>query len=152
MLETIRAFAFERLQESGEIPSMQVRFMNFFLSFTQQAERELSGPAQGEWLAKLETEIENLRAVLGSSVQDIELARNQLHMAVALSKFWLVRGYWEEGLAYLSRVVASPAVEALAVDRARAWNSCGSLACQLGRYSEALTHYEQSLAIRRDLK
>ena len=152
MLETIREFAFERLRESDEIPSMQVRFMNFFLNFTRQAENELSGPAQGEWLAKLEIEIENLRAALSWNVQDTELPRNQLHMAIALSKFWLVRGYWEEGLAYLCRVVASPAVDALASERARALNSCGSLACQLGRYSEALRHYEQSLVIRRDLK
>jgi tetratricopeptide (TPR) repeat protein len=129
-----------------------MRFMNFFVNFTQIAERELSGPAQVEWLEKLEIEIENLRAALGWAVQDDELAKNQLFMAIALSRFWRVRGYWEEGLAYLCRVVASPAVDTLESERSRALNSCGSLACLLGRYPEALKHYEQSLVIRRHLK
>jgi predicted ATPase/Tfp pilus assembly protein PilF len=152
MLETIREYAFERLRESDEVEPMQMRCMNFFVNFTQIAERELSGPTQVEWLEKLETEIENLRAALGWNVQDDELAKNQLYMAISLSRFWRVRGYWEEGLAYLCRVVASPAVDTLASERSRALNSCGSLACLLGRYSEALKHYEESLAIRRDLK
>jgi predicted ATPase/class 3 adenylate cyclase/Tfp pilus assembly protein PilF len=152
MLETIREYAFERLRESGEVLPMQVRFMSFFVNFTQIAERELSRPAQVEWLEKLEIEIENLRAALGWAVQDDEIVKKQLYMAIALSRFWLVRGYWEEGLAYLCRVAASPAANALASERSRALNSCGSLACQLGRYPEALQHYEQSLAIRRNLK
>lgn len=152
MLETIREYAFERLRESDEMAILQSQFMQYFLEFVHQAEREFSGPAEAEWLARLETEIENLRAALSWSTHNEELARAQLGMAVALSRFWLVRGYWEEGLSCLSRVIASAAVEALANERSRALNMCGSFACQLGKYQDAVRHYERSLAIRRERK
>jgi predicted ATPase/class 3 adenylate cyclase/Tfp pilus assembly protein PilF len=151
MLETIREYAFERLRESDEVTVFQARFMQFFLNLARQAERELNGPAQGEWLERLEIEIENLRAALSWHAQDNRLATSQLNMALALSRFWLVRGYWEEGLASLRRVLACSAVESQGRERSRALNSCGSLACQLGSYGDASRYYEESLAIRREM-
>jgi predicted ATPase/class 3 adenylate cyclase len=150
MLETIRAYAFEKLKESDEVAALQTRFMQFFLGFVRQAEREIAGPRQAEWLGRLEIEIENLRSALSWTAEDAELAKSQLEMAVALSRFWLVRGYWEEGLACLSRLIANPVFEPLASERSRALNTCGNLACQLGKYTEASQHYELSLAIRRE--
>lgn len=152
MLETIREYAFEKLKESEEVAIMQRRFTDFFLGVVRQAEREFAGPAQAECLERLELEIENFRAALSWNAQDAELATDQMGMAVALSRFWLVRGYWEEGLSCLRRLAGAPAVESLASERSRALNACGSLACQLGKYEEASVHYEQSLAIRRRLK
>jgi non-specific serine/threonine protein kinase len=151
LLETIREYAFERLCESDEVTSLQTRFMQFFLDIGQRAERELAGPAQGEWLERLESEIENLRAAVSWNVQESDLATGQLNLALALSRFWLVRGYWEEGLTCLLRVIGHPVVRPLTSERSRAFNSCGSFACQLGRYVEASKHYEESLAIRREL-
>src|SRR5262249_26707030 len=60
MLESIREYAFERLNESDEVAALQKRFMEFFLGLARRAERELAGPAQAEWLECLEQEIENL--------------------------------------------------------------------------------------------
>jgi non-specific serine/threonine protein kinase len=151
MLETIREYAFERLKESGEVGTLRTQFMQFFLGVVRHAEREIAGPAQAEWLERLETDIENFRVALSWIVQDGELAGNQLGMAVALSRFWLVRGYWEEGLSCLRRLIESPVLSPLASERSRALNTCGNLACQLGKYSEASRNYEQSLAIRREL-
>jgi tetratricopeptide (TPR) repeat protein len=151
-VETIREYALERLRESDEVESVQTGFMQFFLKLSQFAERQLAGPGQGEWLERLEAEVENLRAALAWNVQDPELAIGQLNLALALSRFWLVRGYWAEGLACLLRVSARPAIEAMAGQRSRALNSCGSFACQLGRYEEAAKYYGQSLAIRRELQ
>jgi predicted ATPase/class 3 adenylate cyclase/Tfp pilus assembly protein PilF len=151
MLESIREYAFERLSESDEVTALQKRFMEFFLGFSRRAERELAGPAQAEWLERLELEIENLRSALSWNAVDGEVATNQLNMALALSRFWLVRGYWEEGLRSFGHVLSSPAVEPLARERSRALNSCGSLACVLGRYADSSRYYEESLQIRRAL-
>jgi len=150
MLETIREYAFERLLESDEVAGVQTRFMEFFLNLGQRAEREMAGPAQGEWLERLEAENENLRAALAWNAQEGDLTVGQLNLALALARFWLVRGYWEEGLACLQRVLARPELEPLAAERSRALNSCGSFACQLGKYEQASQHYQQSLAIRRE--
>jgi len=151
MLETIREYAYERLQESDEVTATQSRFLNFFLQMGLQAEIELSGPAQGEWLERLDAEHENLRAALAWNVQEAEPAVGQLRLALALSRFWLVRGYWEEGLTCLLRVAGSTVALPLAAERSKAFNSCGNLATPLGRYEDALKHYGQSLEIRREL-
>jgi predicted ATPase/class 3 adenylate cyclase len=151
MLETIREYAFERLTESDEVAGTQSRFMSFFLRMGLQAEPELSGPAQGEWLERLDAENENLRAALAWSVQEADLAVGQFRLALALSRFWLVRGHWEEGLTCLLRVIGSSVALPLAAERSTAFNRCGYLATSLGRYEDALKHYEQSLEIRRKL-
>ena len=151
MLETIREYAFDRLRESGEVDTVQTRYLQFFLNLGQTAEKELSGPAQGEWLERLDAEHENLRAALTWKVEKSELRTAQMHLALALSRFWLVRGNWEEGLTCLQRVIAPDCVRQFASERSRALNSCGNFACQLGRYVEATRHYEASLAIRREL-
>jgi predicted ATPase/class 3 adenylate cyclase/Tfp pilus assembly protein PilF len=152
MLESIREYGFELLRESDEVTAMQARFMEFFLGLARRAEREFRGPSQAEWFERLEMDIENLRAALSWNAGEGQPATNQLGMALALSRFWLVRGYWEEGLRSLQHVLSSPAVQPLARERSRALNSCGSLACLLGKYADASRYYEESLAIRRGLK
>src|SRR6059036_410891 len=151
MLETIREYAFDRLRDSGEVAVVQKRFLNFFLKLGQAADKELSGPAQGKWLERLDAEQENFRAALTWNVEESQFRTAQLQLALALSRFWLVRGNWEEGLTCLLRVISPDCVRQFASERSRALNSCGNLACQLGRYVEATRHYEASLAIRREL-
>jgi len=151
MLETIREYAFDRLRESDEVAGVQKRFLDFFLNLGHRAEQELSGPGQAEWLERLDAEHENLRAALTWNVEDGGLTKVQLNLAVVLWRFWLVRGYWEEGLSCLQRVSSVESVGPFAAERSRAFNSCGHFACSLGKYAEASRHYEQSLAIRREL-
>ncbi|HEY0070269.1 MAG TPA: helix-turn-helix domain-containing protein, partial [Chloroflexia bacterium] len=64
MLETIREYGSEQLQESGEAETTRGHHALYFMTLAQQAERELRGPGQGAWLQKLETEHDNLRAAL----------------------------------------------------------------------------------------
>jgi tetratricopeptide (TPR) repeat protein len=151
MLETIREYAFDRLRESGETARLQSRFLDFFLNFGQRAHQELSGPAQGEWLERLDAEEDNFRAALTWTAQEQDLQASQLRLALTLRRFWLVRGYWEEGLNFFLRVISTDSVREFVLERSVALNSCGNLACQLGRYAEATQHYEQSLAFRREL-
>ena len=96
MLETIREYALDRLHETEEAGGVQARYMDFFLKLSQHAESQLSGPAQGEWLERLDIELENLRAAFAWNVQEAGLVLGQLKLALALSRFWLVRGHWEE--------------------------------------------------------
>ena len=152
MLETIREYAFDRLRESGETARLQSLFIQFFVAFGQRGHQELSGPAQGEWLERLDAEVENFRAALTWPVQEAEVQVSRLSLALTLRRFWLVRGYWEEGLKVLLRAISAEAVAQFVSERALALNSCGNLACQLGRYEEATRHYEQSLAFRRQLE
>ena len=64
LLETIRQYALERLSESGEVEEIRRRHAAFVLALTERAERELRGPHEREWSARLEAEHSNVRAAL----------------------------------------------------------------------------------------
>ena len=64
MLETIREYAREQLEASGEAPALRDRHLVYCLALAEQAEPELKGAQQQEWLDRLEAEHSNLRAAL----------------------------------------------------------------------------------------
>ena len=64
MLETVREYARERLEASGEADDIRRRHAAWFLALAETAEPELVGPAQERWLDRLEDEHPNLRAAL----------------------------------------------------------------------------------------
>ena len=64
MLEIIRQYAREKLEESGEADEVRGRHAAFFLALAEEAEPELEGPQQGLWVEQLEGEHDNLRAAL----------------------------------------------------------------------------------------
>ena len=64
MLETIREFGLERLAASGEEEELRRRHAGYYLSFAEEAARGFYSPATALWLDRLESEHDNLRAVL----------------------------------------------------------------------------------------
>ena len=106
MLETIRAYARERLEFSGEADDVRRRHAAYFLALAEAAESELSGPGAGEWLDRLESEHDNLRQALmtlsGTGADTV----TQLRLAAALWRFWWQRGYLSEGRRWLEQALA----------------------------------------------
>jgi len=62
MLETVRQYAQDRLNESGEGEATRNRHLAFFVALAEEAEPELVGQKQGAWFARLDLERENLLA------------------------------------------------------------------------------------------
>src|SRR5690606_25159997 len=88
----------------GELAAAQARHAQHFAGLAQQAQPELEGPAQREWLDRLEREQPNLRAALTWSL-DHDPALG-LRLAVDLWAFWMIRGYSSEGRSWLRRLRA----------------------------------------------
>jgi len=65
LLEPVRQYAQEKLEESGEAEEVRRRHASFFLTLAEVAEPWLRGPEDLEWLERLETEHDNMRAALG---------------------------------------------------------------------------------------
>jgi non-specific serine/threonine protein kinase len=149
MLETIREYGLEQLDAAGERDDAHRRHAAHFLALAERAERELIGPDQGTWLARLDRDHENLRGALGWALaaNDGELA---LRLATALWRFWAARGHLAEGFGWLERALAASDGVPPAL-RAKALNNLGNLANDLGDYGRAQRLYEQSLAIRQEL-
>jgi non-specific serine/threonine protein kinase len=69
MLETIREYALEQLEASGETEALRRRQAECFLALAETAELQFHGPHQRVWLDRIEVEHDNLRAALAWSLQ-----------------------------------------------------------------------------------
>ena len=64
LLETIRDYAWERLEEAGKLDGTAERHAQYFLAFAQWADSGLESPDETVWRQRVEQELENLRAAL----------------------------------------------------------------------------------------
>lgn len=154
MLETIREYALERLTESGGKEECQQRHLDFFLGFAERGEIELCGAQQLNWLDRLETEYDNLRAALDWSTQDEGTIQLGLRLAGAMSRFWSIRGHFTEGRERLLHLLESPGASSRTAERAKALSGSGSLLSfsnQIEAQRLALRCLEESVAIWREL-
>ena len=94
LLEPVRQYARERLEESGEADAFLRRHAEFFLALAEEAEPQLAGAHQQEWAERLEEEHDNIRASLSWSLEkEPEMA---LRLAGALARFWEMRArFWK---------------------------------------------------------
>ena len=125
MLETIREFALERLAARGDEDAVRRRHAAYYLVLAEEAEPELLGPQQREWLERLDEELDNIRAALTWAVDTGE-ATVGLRIGSGLWRFWQLRDHLREGREHLEELLAlgtgSPSI------RAKAQTSTGALA------------------------
>jgi predicted ATPase/class 3 adenylate cyclase len=128
MLETIREYGRECLAEAGEADMVRGLHLEFFLSL---AERALPADYEPAVLALLAREQDNVRAALRRAIETGD-AQRALRLAGGLWDYWSVRGYYTEGRAWLTEILAMPGVKNMInAPHARALQTAGHLAnCQ----------------------
>jgi predicted ATPase/DNA-binding SARP family transcriptional activator len=105
MLETIREYGLERLEECGELDSVRAAHARYFAELAETAEPRLRRPEQKQWFARLQDERENVLAGL-RYLGDSGDARGAIHLAVTLLWFWLLSGSQTESTAWLDFALA----------------------------------------------
>src|SRR5207245_1879597 len=83
MLETIREYALERLEEAGELPEARRRHSDWCLRLALEAAPALASPEQATWLARLDLEHDNLRAAFALAEEE-ERFDLELQLAASL--------------------------------------------------------------------
>ncbi len=150
LLETVRQYGRERLAAAGETARATLRHRDWFLQLAERADPEMLGARQKTWLARLETEHDNLLAALECSRAEPDGAEAFLRLAGALMWFWFIHGHWREGRRWLESAVARsddapPAALPAAIGGATffAWRQ--------GDYRRAAELGEQGLAVCRQI-
>jgi predicted ATPase/class 3 adenylate cyclase len=93
MLETIREYASERLQDSGEADELRHHHAGHFLALSEAAKSHLAGAQPELWLDRLELERDNFRAALAALSDSLD---EETQLVLALARFWFPRGYVRE--------------------------------------------------------
>lgn len=147
--ETMRQYAAARLnQVDGEI--MRRRHLDWVTALAQRADTGLAEDGrQAKWLDSVDAEQDNLRAALGWAVSAAAPSGAALPLAVAVGRFWEVRGHLTEGRRWLEAAIADDDGRNPLL-RARALNLAGILAQRQGDMTSARVLYQECLVIRRD--
>ncbi|ONI88649.1 AfsR family transcriptional regulator [Actinosynnema sp. ALI-1.44] len=93
LLESVAAYAMERLVESGEFDRVQQAHFEHFTAFAEQARPHLLGHGQRRWLRLLDAETGNLHAALDGAVRQGNAAV-ALRLANATAWYRYLRGRW----------------------------------------------------------
>ncbi|WP_327129473.1 BTAD domain-containing putative transcriptional regulator [Streptomyces sp. NBC_01727] len=118
LLESVAAYAKERLHEMEDLSTVRDRHLRHYLELAERAEPHLRGAQQQAWLSRLDAESANLRSALDEALRRAEMAEadgadEAVRMAIALSWWWLLRGRLSEARRTLAavRAVAPEAAE-----------------------------------------
>lgn len=149
MLETIRAYALERLDESREMEAMQANHAQYFGDIIlNQAGFQIYSSKSLYWLNWFEQEHDNIRATLNwclYSPQGIQLGTGLIFM---LFWFWYRRGYFSEGQMWAEKYLATSTVQDAPPLRSLALTAGGLMLLWQGKQEAALSQIEESLAIQ----
>ena len=149
MLETIREYAQERLELSGEAEKIRRLHAEYFLALAEQGASEQLGPEETTWLERLDLEHDNMRAALSWTLE-AEEAEPGLRLAGALWRFWDMRGYYGEGRRWLEEALAKDGRASGA--RVKALEGVGWLADLQGDIDRAVAAAEEGLNLSARVK
>lgn len=152
LLETMREYAREKLEESGERQERQERHRDWCIELVEEASQHWNSPQMEVWVERCGREAENLRAALLFSRNDPEGADAEIRLAGSQWKYWNERGQWKEGLAYLQSALSREGTEKSLQARAHALNGAGALACNLTDFALAREVHLQALSLRRQFQ
>jgi len=149
MLETIRQYAREKLDESGEAAQVSARHLEFLLRFAERAEPGFQSADQKLWFDCIEIEHDNLRAALEWAATNHK-AEELLRLTGALWRFWWKHGHPAEGRKWLG--LALELGSALPAHlRARAMNGAAVLAWAQDDHEMSRRLHEACLRLRQEL-
>jgi predicted ATPase len=148
MLETIREYAAERLDETTEAEELRRRHAEVFVGLAEQADAGLKSAEQGAWLDRLEAEIDNFRSALRWSLEGAEPEAG-FRLCSALMGFWFKRDHLLEAAGWLDLAV-SRLSEAPPSAQGRVLQAAGSAALLSNEFDRARPLAERAVTAARE--
>jgi predicted ATPase/DNA-binding beta-propeller fold protein YncE len=107
MLETLREYGHERLDEAGALPAARRRHRDWIDDLTARADAAWSGPDQLDWITRLRLEQANLRAAMNWSLGEPGEAGAVLRIGARLDEYWSTIGLSLEAEQWLDQALAA---------------------------------------------
>jgi predicted ATPase/DNA-binding winged helix-turn-helix (wHTH) protein len=151
MLETVRQYAHERLEESSEAAATHDAHLAYFLRVAADAQAQLPTQFVGA-LARIDSEIANLLAAHAWCNQPHVSPERGLELVTKLRRYWIERGRFALGRQVYLEALQRPGADRPTMQRAEAFFSLGQTLYFGGRPSEALAPLADALALAREHK
>jgi predicted ATPase len=151
LMDSVRDYALEQLEASGQLPDARAAHFAHFLAFAEAATPHLVGPGQGEWLARIDAELENLLAAHEWCNRSPDGASHGLRLLLAIRFYWLNRGLMGLGQRLGVEALARPGARGATQEACRMLITTGQLCYFLGKYADALPYLDEGLALARQL-
>ena len=116
MLETIKAYGLERLDEAGEREALRRAHATYFVELAETAEPYLRRAEQLVWLRRLKADHDNLNAALRGSIAAGD-AQTAVRLVAAAGFYWWLGGHKADAMELATEALAVPGA---ADDEARA--------------------------------
>lgn len=147
MLETVRQYASDRLNEAGEGEATRDRHLEFYVALAEEAEPGLVGPEQSAWLSRLDCELENFLAAHARSAHAAGGAELGLRLVFSLKLYLRQRGLTLLAHRITVEALARAGAQKSDLLRCQALWAAGEHSFSMGRYGEASDYGDASLAI-----
>jgi tetratricopeptide (TPR) repeat protein len=154
MLQTVRDYAAEKLEDAGERSQTHQRHLAYFCEWVESAAPRLEGPDIVKWMQRLKQEQPNVVAALrwaSESAEQIDQERG-LRIGAALGMFWQITAWPLEGPRCLDDLLCRANAERHGVHYARALVNLGRFAVYVGGDVEWLKGNPSVTAFRQSLE
>ncbi|MBN2469839.1 MAG: tetratricopeptide repeat protein [Anaerolineae bacterium] len=151
MLETIREYALEKIDDFGESTILREQHARYFGNMADTAFRHYYGPHEAEWLAALEADHDNLRAALRWRLDTDDTAQTSLALIAQLARFWEVKGYGSEARNWLEEALRLPGADQPTRAKADTLLGIGDNAYLQCDYAASQSLFEEALTIYQEL-
>jgi predicted ATPase/DNA-binding CsgD family transcriptional regulator len=149
LLEMVREFGVECLEQSGEASIIRRRHAEYFLALAEQAEAHQNTIEREAWLDRLEAEQGNLHSALAWAVEqgDAEIA---LGLCGSMLPFWQFRFHatvgrdWVRRALALGKDVSAPVMRKAVYCAGTLAYMEGELAEAAGLFADALLRYQEA--------
>lgn len=149
LLESLRDYALERLDEAGDRDSAAARHAGYFRQLASRAEADLMTAGRHAAVSRVEADLENLEAALEWSVAHEAPARAFESIRAAVEA-WHNRGALSTAQHWVERLIALEATDVPGDIRARALTADGLTALYQGDYRRAGGRLEAAIALFRE--
>jgi non-specific serine/threonine protein kinase len=151
LLDTVREYAQERLDESGEGDGTRAQHLAFYLAFAEKARPQFLGPEQGTWFTRFDLERDNFLAAHAWCGHTEDGAALGLRLVYAMSLYWIHRGGLELGYRVTLEALARAPAQVRSLARCRGVYIAAQIASCMGDYMESQKYGEESLSIAREI-
>jgi tetratricopeptide (TPR) repeat protein len=145
MLETLRQYALQRLVEADEDQDIQLRHACHYADLVLRCKARLFGPEQIEAVKRIESEHNNIRAVLSYGARSPTAARLAGQVAGSVGFFWFLRNHFSEGRHWLDWVLSLESVNGTA-DAVWCLGADGVLTASMGDGWEGLALCDRAVS------